>query len=60
MLTLKKILTKKGPSGRVFKMIDLMVINNIYMNSYNAMNELALFENINVGAGLRRRYPRGE
>ena len=60
MLTLKKVLTKKRCSGRVFNMIELMLIINIYMYSYKTMNTLVLFENINDRAGLRSRYMRGE
>jgi len=60
MLTLKKVLTKNRCSGRVFKMIEFITIKLIYMNSYNALNKLVLFENINTRAALRSYCLRGE
>ena len=60
MLTLKKVLTKNRCSGRVFKMIEFITIKLIYMNSYNALNKLVLFENINARAALRSYCLRGE
>jgi hypothetical protein len=59
MLTLKKVLTKKRCSGRVFKMIELIPIKFIYMYSRNIMNILLLFNTIKTGAGLRSYYLRG-
>jgi hypothetical protein len=60
MLTQKKVLTINRCSGRVFKMIESMPIKLIYMSSYNTLNKLALFEDINAGAGLRSYYQRGK
>jgi hypothetical protein len=60
MLTLKKVLTKNRCSGRVFKMIEFITIKLIYMNSYNALNKLVLFENINARAALRSYCLKGE
>jgi hypothetical protein len=60
MLTLKKVLTKKRCSGRVFKMIELKPIKIIYMYSHNKLNKLVLFDKRNVRAGLRSNYLRGE
>jgi hypothetical protein len=60
MLTLKKVLTKKRCSVRVFKMIEFITIKLIYMNLCNKMNKFMLFENINAGATLRSYCLRGE
>jgi hypothetical protein len=60
MLTLKKVLTKKRCSGRVFKMIELMPIKIIYMYSHNTLNKLVLFDKLNARAGLRSNYLREE
>ena len=60
MLTLKKVLTKKRCSGRVFKMIELKPIRNIYMYACNGLNKLALFDGSNARAGLRSYCLRGK
>jgi hypothetical protein len=60
MLTLKKVLTINRRSGRVFKMIESMPLNLIYANSYNTLNKLVLFEDINGSAALRSDCLKGE
>jgi hypothetical protein len=60
MLTQKKVLTINRCSGRVFKVIESMPIKLIYMSSYNTLNKLVLFEDINAGAGLRSYCQRGK
>jgi hypothetical protein len=60
MLTLKKVLTINRRSGRVFKMIESMPLNHIYTNSYNTLNKLVLFEDINGSAALRSDCLKGE
>jgi hypothetical protein len=59
MLTLKKILTKKWCSVRVFKMIELKPIKYIYMNTRNTLIKLLLFNAIKTGADSRSYYLRG-
>jgi len=60
MLTRKKSLTRNRCSGRVFKMIELKPIRIIYTNSYNILNKLVLFGELNSEAGLGSYYLRGE
>jgi hypothetical protein len=60
MLTLKKVLTKKRCSVRVFKMIELKPIKNIYMYVHNNMNKLMLFESGKSRARSGSHYLRGE
>lgn len=60
MLTRKKSLTRNMCSGRVFKMIELKPINIIYSNSYNILNKLVLFEELNSEATSRSYFLRGE
>jgi hypothetical protein len=60
MLTGRKSLTINRCSGRVFKMIEFKPIKLIYINSYNILNKLVLFEGLNAGAGLGRYCLRGE
>ena len=60
MLTLKKVLTINRCSVRVFKMIESMPLKLIYINSYNTLNKLVLFEDINGSAALRSYCLKGE
>lgn len=60
MLTLKKLLTKKKCSVRVFRMIEFRVSQCVLMNSRNAMNELELFSYSENGTDLRSYFLRGE
>ncbi len=59
MLTLKKVLTINRCSVRVFKMIESMPLRIIYMNSYNTLNKLVLFEDINAGDGFEKLLSEG-
>lgn len=60
MLTLKKSLTRNRCSGRVIKMIEFKSIKLIYMNAYNTLNKLVLFDSFNAGVGLGSYCLRGE
>jgi hypothetical protein len=60
MLTFKKVLTINRRSVRVFKMIEPMPLKLIYINSYNILNKLVLFEDIDAGAVLRSCCLKGE
>ena len=60
MLTLKKILTINRCSVRVFKMIESMPLKLIYINSYNTLNKLVLFDEANGSAALRSYCLKGE
>jgi hypothetical protein len=60
MLTLKKVLTINRRSVRVFKMIESMPLNIIYINSYNTLNKLVLYQDINGSAALRSDWLKGE
>jgi hypothetical protein len=60
MLTFKKVLTINRRSVRVFKMIELMPLKIKYINSYNTLNKLVLFEDINASAVLRSCRLKGE
>lgn len=60
MLTLKKLLTKKRRSVRVFSMIEFRVTQCVFMNSCNAINELELFSHSKNRADLRSYFLRGE
>jgi hypothetical protein len=60
MLTLKKVLTRNRCSVRVFKMIEFITIRLIYINPYNTLNKLVLYEDINAGAALRNLLSEGE
>lgn len=60
MLTLKKLLTKKKRSVRVFSMIEFRVTQCSLMNSYNVTNELELFSHSENGTDLRSYFLRGE
>ena len=60
MLTLKKVLTINRCSVRVFKMIESMPLKLIYINSYNTLNKLVLFDESNGSAALRSYCLKGE
>ena len=60
MLTSKKTLTTNRCSVRVFKMIESMTLRYIYINSYNTLNKLVLYEDINASGALRSYCLKGE
>jgi hypothetical protein len=60
VLTLKKLLTKKRCSVRVFSMIEFRVTQCVLMNSYNVTNEMGLFSYSGNGTDLRSYFLRGE
>jgi|WetSurSiteA1Bulk_404760.scaffolds.fasta_scaffold46936_2 hypothetical protein len=60
MLTSKKVLTINKCSVRFFKMIQSMPLKLTYINSYNKLNKLVLFLDINDSVFSSSRCLKGE